>query len=211
MKDILVRSAGSGALTERKIAPGTTAGELLQDINLPNGLLSNGENGEIFANAESLYDKVKNGQTLYASSPASVGASFFETVVNIALKRLDPRFAQVETSNGGGALRRPPVVPRQQTPYWQMRGWKRQGNSFTGKFVTPYGAYIGSISQMNPAEIEFYIQHPPDCVFTSSHAACFQSRGGSWFFVHMSRCPKDVSSGILVIEQLIASCFKGRA
>jgi hypothetical protein len=213
MKQITVCNAASGGtMIDRTVAPGTTAADVLRDINLPNGLLSRGEHGEIFANSDYIYDHIKEGEKLFASAPAQVGSSFFETVINKALERFDLSRPQAATSNWGGALRRPSLVPRQQIPYWQEHGWKRQGTSFVGKFVTPYGAYTGWISQANPTEIEFYIRHPPSCIFHSSHAACFRPRGtDNWFLVHMSSRVKDISSGILTIEQLINECFKGRA
>ena len=215
MKQVAVSILGSGELLDRTIAPGTTAGDLLRDVNLPNGLLSKSREGEFFANSDPIYDKITDGQKLFASTPASVGSSFFEALVNKALSAFDGKYfpkTKIDSGIGGGALRRPSrLVQRQQIPYWQERGWTRKGRSYRGNYITPYGAYSGWISQPGFSEIKFHIQHPPDCVFNSSHAGCFQSSGsGDWFSIHMSRRPQDVSSGILAIEHLISDCFRNR-
>ena len=82
MKQVAVSILGSGELLDRTIAPGTTAGDLLRDVNLPNGLLSKSREGDFFANSDPIYDKITDGQKLFASTPASVlraTASSFST------------------------------------------------------------------------------------------------------------------------------------
>lgn len=210
MKQVTVSILASGQLLDRTIAPGTTAADLLRDVNLPSGLLSKKPDGDYFANSDSIYDKVTDGQKLFASTPASVGSSLFETMINKALEKLDLSHVTTNSRMGGGVFRpSAPVVERQQIPYWQERGWKKRAWTYKGNYITPYGAYAGYVSQVGLNEIQFYIQAPPECVFSSSHGGCFLRRGiGNWFSIHMSRRPQDVSSGILTIERLIADCFR---
>ena len=212
MKQVTVCMLESGKLVDRTIAPGTTAADLLRDIGLPNGLLSKSRDGDFLANADTVYDKITDGQKLFASTPASVGASFFENLISKAIEKFEEKYprkpAEVLAISGGGFRRPAPVVGRQEIPYWQERGWKRTGWTYRGNYVTPYGAFTGRISQPGITEIEFYIQHPPEWIFNSSHAACFQARGKDWFFVHMYRRPKDVSSGIITIEHLLTDYFR---
>ncbi|HET9283713.1 MAG TPA: hypothetical protein VFR24_17300 [Candidatus Angelobacter sp.] len=212
MKQVTVCMSESGKLLDRTIAPGTTAADLLRDIGLPNGLLSKSRDGEFLANADTVYDKITDGQKLFASTPASVGSSFFENLISKAMEKFEgkyfPRPSEVLTMPGGASRRPRTIVQRQEIPYWQERGWKRTGWTYRGHFVTPYGAFTGRIVQSGFAEIEFYIQHPPEWIFNSSHAACFQARGKDWFFVHMYRRPKDVSSGIITIEHLLTDYFR---
>jgi hypothetical protein len=214
MKKVAVSIIGSGQLLDRTIEPGTTAGDVLRGVNLENGLLSPSGQGDFFANSDSIYEKVSDGQKLFASTPASVGASFLQRLANKAAEALNDRYSFQSSrypSITGGAVRRPaaPVVARRQVPYWQERGWKREANTYSGKYITPYGAYTGWVTARSPQDIEFYIQHPPACILNSSHAACFLPRGeAEWFFVHMSIRPKDVSSGINTIERLIGDCFR---
>jgi hypothetical protein len=213
MKQVAVFLVGSGQIIDRTIAPGTTTADLLRDVNLPQGLLSKRTDGDYFANSDSIYDKVNDGQKLFASTPASVG-SFFDTINN-ALERFDVKWLSNTITNSEirGAILRPTshVVHRQQIPYWQERGWKKKGRDYSGNYVTPYGAYTGYVSQCSSSEIRFYIENPPECIFSSSHAGCFQRLGGGSFFsIHMSRRPKDVSSGIVTVERLISDCFRYR-
>lgn len=212
MKQVTVCMLDSGKNIDRTVAPGTTAGDLLRDVGLPNGLLSGSRNGDILANADGIYDKITDGQKLFASTPASVGSSFFGNIITKTIERLEEKYLPRPTETlamPGGANRRPaPVVKRQEIPYWQERGWKRSGWTYKGNYVTPYGAYTGWISQPGVTDIQFYIRHPPDWILGSSHAACFQPRGDEWFFVHMSRRPKDISSGIVTIERLLTDCFR---
>lgn len=99
-------------------------------------------------------------------------------------------------------------VTRQQIPYWQERGWKQQGNHYTGNYQTRYGAFQGSAEQRGASYFRFYISHPPDQLARHSHWTCFISRGGNTYEVHLSRQPADVSSGILAIERILIEAFE---
>ena len=46
----------------------------INQLNLPDYLLSKGPNEPFFAAAESVYDKVKDGEKIFASTKAEVGA-----------------------------------------------------------------------------------------------------------------------------------------
>jgi hypothetical protein len=75
MKDVAVKIAGSDQPPiDRRVAPGTTAGELLADLGLAGYLLSNGPNAKRFwGDDENIYPLVQDGDKVYASSPAEVG------------------------------------------------------------------------------------------------------------------------------------------
>ena len=74
MKKLSVVVAGSGQIRDVEIQPGTTAGDLLQQLDLSDYMLSKGPNDPFFAAAESVYDKVKDGEKVCASTKAEVGA-----------------------------------------------------------------------------------------------------------------------------------------
>jgi hypothetical protein len=74
MKDLAVVVAGTGDLKDVKIEPGTTAGDVLHQLNLTDYLLSKGPSEPFFAASESIYDKVKPGEKIFASTKAEVGA-----------------------------------------------------------------------------------------------------------------------------------------
>jgi hypothetical protein len=73
MKKLSVVVAGTGQIRDVEIQPGTTAGDVLQQLTLPDYLLSRGPNEPFFAAAESIYDKVKDGEKVFASTKAEVG------------------------------------------------------------------------------------------------------------------------------------------
>jgi hypothetical protein len=73
MKKLSVVVAGTGQIRDVEIQPGTTAGDILHQLNLSDYLLSRGPNEPFFANAESVYDKVKDGEKIFASTKAEVG------------------------------------------------------------------------------------------------------------------------------------------
>ena len=73
MKNLSVVVAGSGQIRDVKIEPGTTARDVLTELNLPDYLLSKGPNDPFFAAADSIYDKVGDGEKIFASTKAEVG------------------------------------------------------------------------------------------------------------------------------------------
>ena len=73
MKKLSVVVAGTGQIRDIEIQPGTTAGDILTQLRLPEYLLSKGPNDPFFAAAESVYDKVNDGEKVFASTKAEVG------------------------------------------------------------------------------------------------------------------------------------------
>ena len=65
--------AGTGQIRDVEIQTGTTAGDILHQLNLTDYLLSKGPNDPFFAAAESIYDKVNDGEKIFASTKAEVG------------------------------------------------------------------------------------------------------------------------------------------
>jgi hypothetical protein len=73
MKHLSVVIAGTGRIQDVEIQPGTTAGDVLSQLNIRDYLLSKGPNEPFFAAAESIYDKVGDGEKIFASTKAEVG------------------------------------------------------------------------------------------------------------------------------------------
>ncbi len=73
MKKLSVVVAGTGQIRDIQIQSGTTAGDVLHQLNLQDYLLSKGPNDPFFAAAESIYDKVEDGEKIFASTKAEVG------------------------------------------------------------------------------------------------------------------------------------------
>lgn len=99
-------------------------------------------------------------------------------------------------------------VLRREIPYWQGRGWTRDGNRYTGTYQTPYAAFHGSIEEERFGRINFHLYNPSTQIRNHSHWCCFAPRGNDWYQVHMARRPKDVSSGIITIERLITEAYQ---
>jgi hypothetical protein len=73
MKKLSVVIAGSGQIRDIEIQPGTTAGDVLHQLSIPDYLLSKGPNEPFFASRETIYDKVEDGSKIFASTKAEVG------------------------------------------------------------------------------------------------------------------------------------------
>src|SRR5438128_12509963 len=73
MKKLSVVVAGTGQIRDVEIQPGTTAGDILNQLTLRDYLLSKGPNDPFFAAAESVYDKVNDADKISASTKAEVG------------------------------------------------------------------------------------------------------------------------------------------
>ena len=99
-------------------------------------------------------------------------------------------------------------IVRRKMPYWQERGWVRQGAVYHGAYQTDHGSFRGMIEDRGYGDLRFYMSDPPRQVRNSSHWACFAPRREKGFHVHMARRPADVSSGILTVERLITESFE---
>lgn len=75
MKRISVVVAGTGQIRDLEIQPGTSAGDILAQLQLRDYQLSRGPNEPFLAHAESVYDKVNDGEKLFASTKAEVGVA----------------------------------------------------------------------------------------------------------------------------------------
>ena len=75
MKHLSVVVAGTGQIRDVEVQPGTTAGDILRQLNLKDYLLSRGPNDPFFAAAESVYDKLNDGEKIFATTKAEVGTA----------------------------------------------------------------------------------------------------------------------------------------
>jgi hypothetical protein len=108
-------------------------------------------------------------------------------------------------------LRTPAVrVLRRPRPYWQERGWMRDGGEYRGAYQTPVGAFKGRAEDLGFGRLRFFITGAPAAVLEGSHSACFVSRPGGEHAVHMGVHPEDISSGIMAVERLLVETLAGR-
>lgn len=102
------------------------------------------------------------------------------------------------------------LIKRTEMPYWQEMGWVKDGNSYNGFYKTRYGDWEGKVEPVHSREWKFYIYKPPlKQLKRHPHWPCFQKNGSeNCYWLHFSRPPKDVSSGIIEIENIINESFK---
>jgi len=73
MKRLSVVIAGTGNIKDVEIQPATTVGDLLADLDLNDYLLSRGPGQPFFAQSDNLYEQVKSGEKLFATTKVEVG------------------------------------------------------------------------------------------------------------------------------------------
>ena len=100
------------------------------------------------------------------------------------------------------------AVRRREIPYWQERGWQQRDRVYTGSYQTRYASFQGQSEEGLSGQITYLLHNPSREIEQCSHWSCFAPRGGGWYFVHMARRPKDVSSGIITIERLITEAYQ---
>ncbi len=100
------------------------------------------------------------------------------------------------------------VVERKEIPYWQERGWKPSDDLFEGYFRTRYGSWRGKAEVSPAGNVKMYICEPPKQLKEHDHWVCFNKRPKGWYFIHTVGRLKDVSAGIMQVEQILNEAFK---
>ena len=100
------------------------------------------------------------------------------------------------------------ISRNKEYPYWQENGWKRLGRMYRGYYTTDYGTWNGLIEENYRGSYSFHIFNPPEVLKNSFHWSCFSNKGNGKYSIHFSRKPRDVSSGIIKVEQIIRESFK---
>jgi hypothetical protein len=100
------------------------------------------------------------------------------------------------------------VVNRIPHPYWEERGWRREGRAYTGTYQTLFGSWHGYVTVSPSGRVEVFIHNPPSVLERHPHWPCFNQRSDGWFFVHPVTRVADVSAGILAVEKTIAESYE---
>jgi len=95
-------------------------------------------------------------------------------------------------------------------PYWKENGWVRVRNGYQGYYKTDYGKWRGLIQENYKGNYSFFIIDPPEKIMKSTHGPCFFDLGDEVHTVHFDKAPKDVSSGIVIVEKTISQAFSGK-
>ena len=100
------------------------------------------------------------------------------------------------------------LVKRIPRPYWEERGWIKDGHFYDGDFQTRYGSWPGSADVSPSGRVVLYIHHPPIQLWRHKHWPCFFRRKGGWYFVHSSTPMRDLSAGIIAVETIINEAYE---
>ena len=207
MKKLSVVVAGTGQIRDVEIQPGTTAGDILHQLNLSDYLLEQ-RSERAFLRQRRV--GVRQGQETarrFSRQPKPRSASRYarERTRHPACPRFHPR----AFSRGwcGGT---PPPFPSSAARSPTGRNAAGRATATTTRVRTrrPTQHFKAGSKRNGPAtSISTFIIRRHE-IRSHSHWICFTSRGSDWYAVHMARRPKDVSSGIITIEQLIREAYE---
>ena len=111
-----------------------------------------------------------------------------------------------------------PNSPRSQnqvtpdnTPLHIRRGWKQQGNRFTGYYRTSFGAWKGLIEKRADVFKVYIFDPPTEKLKRHSRWVCFHDKGKGKWQINLAINPKDQDVGAIIyyVETLIIKCFQG--
>jgi hypothetical protein len=110
--------------------------------------------------------------------------------------------------------RRPIAIKRSRKTYLSEQGWRltyeRGEAQLEGWYRCRYGSYFGKIQNLASTKPSFFIKDPPQELNRHPHGSCFNPRphvGNGWHSVHFSTPPRDLDSGVLVIERTLNESF----
>jgi len=206
---VLISGAEQGKnLVEVTIERGTRVADILRKLNLDGFILSREGSGQYWANEETIYDAITDGDKLRATPVAVLGtilAAPSERYWERFTRKLESRFQtavlQTATPNLLPPRSRVRVLPSHE-PYWRFRGWRREGSHFVGAYRTQRGSYFGRID-VSTCPPRHYIKNPPSAVLEGSHGACFRARSGGWYWIHFNQPQQDPDAGILETEHYL--------
>jgi hypothetical protein len=127
----------------------------------------------------------------------------FKTKIRRARVTIKPRVA-----NSGKAAQ--VIGTDKDYPYWKENGWVRVRNGYQGYYKTDYGRWKGFVQENYKSNYSFFIVDPPEKVMKSTHGPCFFDLGDEIHTVHFNEAPKDLSSGIVIVEKTISQAFSGK-
>jgi hypothetical protein len=105
------------------------------------------------------------------------------------------------------AITRINVGPSEK-PYWEETGWWKQGNVYTGRYLTRYGVWDGRIVDQAGMFTIFISKPPIGRLKRHPHGQCFVKAGpGTGYQIHLHKSPLDVSSAIIQVQGLLEEAF----
>jgi len=82
--------------------------------------------------------------------------------------------------------------PAPPDPYWQERGWIRDGNAYRGNYQTDRAVFSGYVTSSSAGIFHFFsISHPKR--FGGTPLDVLYQSERRWYLVHMASSSKDLS------------------
>ena len=160
MKKLSVVVAGTGQIRDVEIQPGTTAGDILHQLNLPDYLLSRGPNEPFFA-CRRVGLRQGQGRREDFRLHQSRGRNRAMRVKDLGT-RPAPAIPSARSSRGwcgGTAPPFPSSAAKSRTG--RNAAGRGDGKTYTGSYQTPYAAFQGRIEEgTGPAHLNFYLYNP---------------------------------------------------
>ena len=99
---------------------------------------------------------------------------------------------------------------RKPIPFWKNAGWRStKPDQYEGCYQTGDRSWRGKIvCGKNGTPLEYYIYDPPDQLEAHPHWRCFTDQGARKFKIHFYSKPKDISDGILEVQNLLREAMK---
>ncbi|MFC1865143.1 hypothetical protein ACFLYB_00305 [Chloroflexota bacterium] len=96
-----------------------------------------------------------------------------------------------------------PVV-RQQTAYWEDKGWSRSRQAYSGYFGSNGYRCPGWIGWSKRGLRYCYIKKPPRGLWNHSHRGCFSHIGEEVYSVHFQEKPETIDATIMSVEKILS-------
>ena len=104
----------------------------------------------------------------------------------------------------------PLVIPRQEDPLWQEKGWRRNGRGYEGSYRAGRHRWRGLITEPYQGSFDAYIWDPPlaELGRRTSHRPCFSLSGmDGRFKIHYHTMPAHVDHAIASVEAVLGQAM----
>ena len=96
------------------------------------------------------------------------------------------------------------MVSPSKKPYWEENGWSKYDNNYYGYYkLDDTHLWKGMITIIRNGRYGFYIKDPPIGLSNYHKWQCFSHKGEGIFCIHFHTAPKDIDSGIMMVERIL--------
>ena len=209
MKKLSVVVAGTGQIRDVEIQPGTTAGDILHQLNLHGLLAVQGSERALLCRRRV---GLRQGQGRRENLRLDQSRSRSNAAVRVKDLGTRPAPASIRELFSRVVRGHGPAIRRPAPPDSLLAGTRLDspGQHLHRQLPNAHTRHFRDRSRSTAADTSISgCTCPSNEIRRHSHWVCFQHRGNDWYVVHMAkRMPKDVSSGIMTIERLITEAYE---